>query len=121
MTEDSKQEDIDQLKIMSDAIYKNFEQLNQLQYQEIMDYTEHKKLTNAPHEILFDITATVMEENEKGEVVGTKELCTKQFHIPVPVDQKYEIFMKTFFMHIEESILNATNQAYSNGEIKDNG
>ena len=118
---DNNEENIDHLRNMSDAIYKNFEQLNQLQYQEIMDHTEKKKLTNSPHEIIFDVTATVMEENDKGEMIGTKELCTKQFHIPVPVDQKYEIFMQTFFMHIEESLLNATNKAYNNGDTENHG
>ncbi|NBW09732.1 MAG: hypothetical protein EBR82_17085 [Caulobacteraceae bacterium] len=118
MSEDNEQ--IDNLKLMSDAIYKNFEQLAKLQYEDIVNYSQPKKLTGAPHEILFDVTATVMEENEKGEIIGTKELCNQQYHIPVPIDQNYEIFMRTFFMYIEESLLKASDKAYSQGEPNTN-
>jgi hypothetical protein len=101
---DKASENINEL---AKAIYKNFEQLNQSQYEDIIDYTHTKKLTNSPHEIIFEITANVMEENNKGEIIGTKEICTKKYHIPVPIDKDYDIYMKTFFQHIEDCLLSA--------------
>lgn len=75
------------------------------QYQQIHKNVDPQKLTKTPHEIIFDITAHVMEENEKGEVVATKEICNKKFHIPVPVDKEYNLYMKTFFDHIEQCLI----------------
>lgn len=95
------------LNEISKAIYENFQQLTNSQYQDIVDYTNLKKVTNSPHEIIFEITANVMEENSKGELIGTKEVCTKKYHIPVPIDKDYDVYMKTFFMHIEACLLNA--------------
>lgn len=102
---------------ITEAIYENFQQISQAYYQELEEYSNIKKLTDSPHEIVFDITATVFEENNKGEIIGTKEISTQKYHIPVPVDQNYDIFMKTFFMHVQDCLLNAANVA-TNGEQK---
>lgn len=120
MTESNDQESIEQLdqrtmdylKSLADATLKNFKEINEAQYGSIVDYTEQKKLTDSPHEIIFDVTALVLEENEKGETVGTKEICTKKYHIPVPINKDYDVFMKTFFSHIEECLLSAANKAH---------
>lgn len=96
---------------LEEAVYKNFEQISQAHYRELEEYTNLKKLTDAPHEIIFDVTATVMEENNKGEIIGTKEISTQRYHIPVPINQNYEVFMKTFFHHIHECLNDTASKA----------
>ena len=105
-------ETLEQLKDLIGAIENTVVQKPYTEFQEIADYNSTTKLTNSPHEIVFDITASVFEENLKGELIGTKEICTKKFHIPVPIDKEYELFMKTFFTHIEKCILASTQVAY---------
>ena len=107
--------DIDSI---SEAIEKDIEQLLNSQYQSVLDDTQPNKLTDSPHEIMFDVTAHVMEENTKGEIVGTKQICTKKYHIPVPIDQDYHLFMSAFFSHVEnclsQSIEKTSNNESSN-------
>jgi len=105
-------ETLEQLKNLTDAIEHTVAKESYTEFQELIDYNSTTKLTNSPHEIVFDITASVFEENSKGELVGTKEICTKKFHIPVPIDKEYELFMKTFFTHLEQCILASTQVAY---------
>ena len=63
-----------------------------------------KKLIDCPHEIVFTVNANVLMQNEKGEHIGTEEICVKNYHIPVPIDQDYHIFMKSFFDHLQKAI-----------------
>jgi hypothetical protein len=72
---------------------------------------ENQKLIACPHEIVFSVNATVLMENEKGELTGTREVCSKNYHIPVPIDKDYEIFMKTFFDHIETCLINGIQES----------
>jgi hypothetical protein len=73
---------------------------------------EPEKLSDAPHEIVFNITANVLEENEKGEKIRSKHICTKFYHIPVPIDGDYHIFMESFFKFLEEALSSSASQAY---------
>ena len=73
---------------------------------------EPEKLSDAPHEIVFNITANVLEENEKGEKTRSKHICTKYYHIPVPVDGDYHVFMEAFFKFLEESLSSAASKTY---------
>lgn len=73
---------------------------------------EPEKLSNATHEIVFNITANVLEENEKGEKLGSKHICTKYYHIPVPLDGDYKVFMEAFFKFLESSLASAASNAY---------
>jgi hypothetical protein len=79
-----------------------------------------KKLIQCAHEIIFNITAHVMEENEKGEVTSSVEICTKSFHIPVPFNKDYKSYMKTFFDHLETSILNTIQETNEKAEELEN-
>ena len=96
---------------ITEAVYKNFEQISQAYYQELDEYSNLKKLTDSPHEIVFDVTATVLEENLKGEIVGTKEISTQKYYIPVPINQDYDVFMQTFFSHIHNCLGDAASKA----------
>jgi hypothetical protein len=101
------------------ALNNSIEQQNNLNYAELADIVIDKKASNSPHEIIFDITATVLEENEKGEIVATKKIMTKKFHIPVPIDKDYNTFMGVFFDHLEKSILDSANKAHNPEEEKE--
>lgn len=71
---------------------------------------ELKKVVSCPHEIVFTINANVLTENEKGELTGTKEICVKNYHIPVPIDKDYKEYMSVFFKYIEDQIINCINK-----------
>lgn len=66
--------------------------------------TGKKKLLMCRHEIVFNINAHVMEEDEQGNTVATKAICTKNYHIPVPADKDYDIYMKSFFEYLEKCL-----------------
>lgn len=73
---------------------------------------EPEKLSNVPHEIVFNITANALEENNKGEKVRSKKICTKYYHIPVPLGADYNVFMDAFFKFLEESLASAASKTY---------
>lgn len=77
------------------------------------DISSNQKLLKCTHEIIFTITARVMEENIKGEIIGDKEICVKNYHIPVPINKEYNDYMSTFFDYLESKIIEGidhTNQ-----------
>lgn len=65
---------IDQLKQMHPDDIKDALNLASSQYDEIFE--DQKKLTTAPHEILIKINANVLEQNEKGEYIGSKGMLS---------------------------------------------
>lgn len=84
---------------------------------------EIKKITDSPHEIVFSINAHVLMQNDAGELTGTKEICVKNYHIPVPIDKDYHNYMKTFFDYLEKKILDTiqdTNKDAMDKEEKPN-
>jgi hypothetical protein len=83
----------------------------------VPDLEKPQKLIDCPYEIIFDIKATVMEENEKGEIVGCKEICKKDYHIPVPPKKDYNIYMQSFFEHLEKCIISSAK--HSTEQTKD--
>lgn len=64
-----------------------------------------EKLIDCAHEIVFSINANVLMQNEKGEHVGTREICVKNYHIPVPIDKDYNNYMSVFFEYLEKKII----------------
>lgn len=77
---------------------------------------EPEKLSDAAHEIVFNITANVLEENDKGEKVRSKKICTKFYHIPVPLGGDYNIFMEAFFSFLEKSLASSATEAYNKAD-----
>lgn len=78
-----------------------------------------EKLLKCPHEIIFTITAKVIEENLKGEKVGDKEICVRNYHIPVPIDKEYKDYMATFFNYLQENILAGIEKANETSKEKE--
>lgn len=81
------------------------------------DHERPGKLIKCPHEIIFTVTARVMEENLKGETIGEKEISIKTFHIPVPIDKDYKSYMSTFFNYLENKMIETID--HSNKEAKE--
>lgn len=103
-----------------DLINEKLKELNDLSVEDIKnildmkneyDFENNKKLIQCPHEIVFSVNASVLMENEKGELTDTREVCSKNFHIPVPIDKDYEVFMKTFFDYIENCLVNSAQES----------
>lgn len=74
---------------------------------------ENKKLIECPHEIIFKITANVLEENKDGQLVSSKEICTKDYHIPVPADKDYKEYMDIFFDFLENGLASSADKIYN--------
>lgn len=93
------------------------------QFENPSEEFETKKLIDCPHEIVFNITAQALSQNEKGEITGSKDICVKNFHIPVPIDKDYNHYMHVFFDYLEKNIINSIDSANENSnenkEFKD--
>lgn len=85
---------------------------------DIPDLETPKKLIDCSHEIVFTIRASVLEENEKGETIGCKEVCQKDYHIPVPPKKDYNTYMETFFKYLENCITYSAKNSANNTEDK---
>lgn len=83
----------------------------------------HAKLIECRHEIVISVTANIMEEDDMGELVGTKEICKKNYHIPVPSDKDYHHYLEGFFNFLEQcmgSSIEKTNETVKDNERTDN-
>ena len=120
MDEQPNQIDKTVIDNLAAAVEKNMDQMLNNQYQYIIDSSQKNKLTDSPHEIMFEVTAYVMEENNKGESIGTKEISTKQYHVPVPIGKDYNMFMGIFFKHIEDCLLYSIDKASDTTETSTN-
>jgi hypothetical protein len=89
--------------------------LDKTSYKDLDESDE--KLISCPHEIVFTINANVLAENDKGELVSSKEICSKKYHIPVPIDKNYHIFMTAFFQYLENCLQTSASQAYNQEEV----
>lgn len=74
---------------------------------------ESKKLIECAHEIVFKVTANVLEENKEGQLVSSKEICTKDYHIPVPADKDYKEYMTIFFDFLENGLAASADKIYN--------
>ena len=57
------------------------------------------KLIDCPREIIFKIEGSVLNQNDKGEVVATEFIFDQSYHIPVPTGIDYKNSMNTFLNH----------------------
>lgn len=110
--------DIEHPQISEQDIQSIIDQIEQNKSQNIVD--EYQKLTDAPMEIIFNITANAVEQNDKAENIGSKQICTKYYHIPVPSGSDYNVFMSTFFDFLENNLASAATQAYDETSVNNN-
>lgn len=108
----------------------NFKELTQSseKIDEILEYKRQfenptadekiEKLIDCPHEIIFTINAKVLAQNEKGELIDTREISVKNYHIPVPIDKDYKNYMAIFFKYLEDKIIDAVDYSNKNSQDK---
>jgi maltose-binding protein MalE len=77
---------------------------------------ENQKLFDSRHEIIFSITANVVEQDDTGQAVASRHICRKNYHIPVPATKDYNEYMTAFFDFLEKCLSDSANQA---NHIKD--
>lgn len=69
------------------------------------------KLIDCRHEIVISLTAKVYEQNDEGQTSNAKEICKKNYHIPVPVDKNYHAYMEGFFTFLENCMSTSAEKA----------
>ena len=99
---------IEQLKQMHPDDIKDALNLASSQYDEIFE--DQKKLTTAPHEILIKINANVLEQNEKGEYIGSKGMFEQNYHIPVPTGSLYTSYVDAFFGFVKQALIDTIDK-----------
>jgi hypothetical protein len=82
-------------------------------------FPEDTKLIDCPHEIVFSINANVLEQNEDGQTIGSKELCVRTYHIPIPPHKDYKEYMDAFFGFFETTLQASIEQAELKTTSKD--
>lgn len=80
------------------------------QYQEIFE--GHQKKIDCPYELVFNITAHMMKQNDEGEDMSCEQVCGKNYHIPVKEGADPKIFMDTFFQFLENCLSQSAKTAY---------
>ncbi len=78
------------------------------QYNELFE--DYKKLTTAPHEILIKINANILEQNEKGEYIGSKGMFEQNYHIPVPTGAICSEYVDAFFGFVKQALIDTINK-----------
>lgn len=86
------------------------------QYQPLFE-GQQKKI-QCTHEIVFNITARVMSQDEEGRDTECKEILTKNYHIPVKEKTEYAEFMDAFFKYLEQCLSETAKHAYNNTPTK---
>lgn len=82
-------------------------------------FVDETKLSDCKFELVFNITASLLEQNETGNVSNTKQLYAQNYIIPVPDEKDHKIFLDTFFKYLENHILESSKVAYDIKDIKD--
>ncbi len=80
------------------------------QYSDLFEGKQKK--INCPYELVFNITAYLMKENENGEDMSAEQISGKNFHIPVKDGADPKLFMNTFFEFLENCLSKSAKHAY---------
>lgn len=95
--------DLEKEKIIEafEAIKKQYKIGSESLASDIYMDSDGAKLIDCRHEILIKVTAHVIEQDVAGTTVGTKEICQKNYHIPVPESKDHNIYLSGFFDFLE--------------------
>jgi hypothetical protein len=95
--------EIEKEKIMEavEAVSKQYQIGSEALASQIYSQSEYAKLIDCRHEILIQVSAHVIEQDVTGSTVGTKEICQKNYHIPVPENKDHHMYMQGFFNFLE--------------------
>jgi hypothetical protein len=107
-TEPLTKEQLDKLESVLSK--EKFDFLKQQFENQLNLFPEETKLIDCPHEIVFGLNINVLEQNEEGLNIGSKEISSKTYHIPVPTGVHYEDYVNTFVDFFEQAMIHAANQ-----------
>lgn len=80
----------------------------------------NSKLIECRHEIVISVIAHVLEDDDEGQTIGSKEICKKNYHIPVPSNKDYHEYMNGFFQFLEGCMSSSVNQLDSDNKEENN-
>jgi len=92
----------------------------QMSGQDLSDYIakENTKLIDCKHEIVINVVASIFEEDDTGNIAGAKEICKKNYHIPVPSNKKYEEYLHGFFNFLENCMSSSIDKVEQQEETQ---
>jgi hypothetical protein len=96
-----------------------FEEIKQRFETQLNLFPESTKLISCAHEIVFSVTANVLEENKEGQNVGSVELLSQTYHMPVPENKHYIDFVNAFMEFFEKTMAESYNEAGKNTANKE--
>jgi len=111
-TQESQDDILDNLKKILDK--DEFEEIKHRFETQLNLFPESTKLISCPHEIVFSVTANVLEEDKEGQNVGSVQLLSQTYHMPVPQDKNYVDFVNAFMEFFEKTIQDSYNDANKN-------
>lgn len=68
------------------------------------------KLIECRHEIVISVMAHIYEQNDTGDTIGSKEICKKNYHIPVPSHSDYNDYLTGFFDFLENCMISSVEK-----------
>lgn len=77
--------------------------------QQLEMFPETTKLIDCQHELVFSMTVNVLEQDQEGKNLGSSEIRTNTYHIPVPSGNNYQEYIGTFMQHFEKSMITAAD------------
>jgi len=83
---------------------------SELQYKEIFE--GHQKKIDCTHELIFNITANILKQNDDGIDISSEGLCAKNYHIPIKDGMDYKPFLDAFFLFLENCLANSAEHAF---------
>jgi len=81
-------------------------------------FVDEQKLSECKYELLFSISASLLEENE-GQLSNSQNIYAQNYHIPIPNDKDHKIFLNTFFKFLENSLSASASEAYQIQKTED--
>lgn len=77
--------------------------------QQLEMFPETTKLIDCQHEIVFSMNINALEQDADGRSVGSAELRTSTYHIPVPSGADYKEYIDAFMQHFEKAMITAAD------------
>lgn len=117
MTEENKDSDEKKQKVLEalDAIKEQFASVSLGNFIQ----QSNSKLIECRHEIVISVIAHVLEDDDEGQTVGSKEICKKNYHIPVPSHRDYNEYLDGFFKFLENCMSTSVDNL-DQESVKDN-
>jgi hypothetical protein len=92
---------------------KNTFQMHDHKQQYSSIFEGQQKKIQCTRELVFNVAAKVMTEDDEGKDIACEEIVVKNFHIPVPENVEYKYFMDAFFTFLENCLSNSAQHAYN--------